>query len=153
MYEFRAMIEKAGSAANSWCFVTVPPEIAEALAGARRITGTMAGQAFEGALLARGRGVKSVLVKRELRDALGLAPGHEIVVALKADEAPRQVTVPAELTAALEQRPAVALIFAQLAPSHQREYASWIAEAKRPQTRTARIDRALTMIAQKHHVK
>jgi uncharacterized protein YdeI (YjbR/CyaY-like superfamily) len=56
---------------------------------------------------------------------------------------PRPVELPAELAAALAAHPAAS---ATLAPSHQREYAQWISEAKRPATKAARTDRALAMI-------
>jgi uncharacterized protein YdeI (YjbR/CyaY-like superfamily) len=34
--------------------------------------------------------------------------------------------------------------------AHQREYLKWIEEAKRPETRNARISQAVKMIAAKH---
>jgi hypothetical protein len=39
--------------------------------------------------------------------------------------------------------------FANCAPSHQREYLKWITEAKKPETRQARIAKALKMLAEK----
>lgn len=47
--------------------------------------------------------------------------------------------VPAELNQALSKAPDAQAFFAQLAPSHQREYLEWILEAKRPETRERRI--------------
>jgi bifunctional DNA-binding transcriptional regulator/antitoxin component of YhaV-PrlF toxin-antitoxin module len=153
MHRFTATIEKAGSATNAWCFVTVPTEIVRALGTARRITGTIADHPFEGALIARAAGVKRVLVTRDVREALQIGPGQRIEVVVAPDRRPREVTLPPELATALECHPAVASAFSALAPSHQREYADWIAQAKKPETKAARIERALTMIAQKRHVK
>ena len=39
--------------------------------------------------------------------------------------------------------------FANCTPAHQREYLKWIDEAKRPETRKARIAQAVTMITEK----
>lgn len=153
MLRFRATIEKAGSAANAWCVVAVPTDVGRALNGARRVTGTIANAPFDGALIARGGGCKSVLVKRELREALGLRPGHEVEVTLEPDSRTPSIDVPPELTAALEARPDVGRLFLALAPSHRREYADWIATAKKPATKAARVERALALIAQKKHVK
>jgi KUP system potassium uptake protein len=153
MHRFRATIEKGSAAPNSWCYVRVPAEIARALAGSRRVSGTIEAQAFDGALQSRGAGEKTLLVKRELRAALGLAPGHAVSVELAADTRLRTVDVPPELMAPLDAQPAAARAFAALAPSHQREYADWIAAAKRPETKAARVERALSMIIEKRHVK
>jgi uncharacterized protein YdeI (YjbR/CyaY-like superfamily) len=58
-----------------------------------------------------------------------------------------EFATPPELTAALQAQPRIASLFAALAPSHQREYAEWIASAKKPATKAARVKRALAMIA------
>ena len=39
--------------------------------------------------------------------------------------------------------------FADYAPSHRREYLKWIAEAKRPETREKRIQKAVKMLSDK----
>ena len=56
---------------------------------------------------------------------------------------------PADVVAALKKsglRPS----FDALSPSHQREYLKWIAEAKRPETRQARIEKTVQMLSKKH---
>jgi uncharacterized protein YdeI (YjbR/CyaY-like superfamily) len=39
--------------------------------------------------------------------------------------------------------------FSRCAPSHQREHLKWITEAKRPETRKTRIQKAVKMISKK----
>jgi uncharacterized protein YdeI (YjbR/CyaY-like superfamily) len=56
--------------------------------------------------------------------------------------------IPAELTAALKKNKAAAKVFAAFSPSCQREYADWIAEAKRPETKAKRITQAIEWIAE-----
>ncbi len=56
--------------------------------------------------------------------------------------------IPAELTAALKKNKAAARVFADFSPSCQREYADWIAEAKRPETKEKRITQAIEWIAE-----
>lgn len=58
------------------------------------------------------------------------------------------VRVPAELAAALKRSKPAAKAFAGFSPSCRREYAEWIAEAKRPETREKRLAQAITWIAQ-----
>jgi antitoxin component of MazEF toxin-antitoxin module len=151
MFRFRAPIEVGSDAPNSWAFVRIPSEILRELGGSRRVTGTVAAAPFEGSLQARGQGEWAVLVKRELRAALGLRPGDEVEVALEADTRPPVVAIPAELATALAARPDIAHVFETLAPSHRREYADWIAQAKKPATKSVRVERALAMIAEKQH--
>jgi uncharacterized protein YdeI (YjbR/CyaY-like superfamily) len=56
--------------------------------------------------------------------------------------------IPTELAAALKKNKAAAKVLAGFSASCQREYASWIAEAKRPETREKRIVTAMELIAE-----
>jgi len=59
------------------------------------------------------------------------------------DEKPREVDVPAELAAALAADPAALAAFEGLSHSHRREYARWVAEAKRDTTRADRAAKSV----------
>ena len=66
-----------------------------------------------------------------------------------AKPAPRAETeLPEALVRALQTNTAAAGKFAQLSPGCRREYAEWIAEAKREETRSKRIETALEWIAE-----
>jgi uncharacterized protein YdeI (YjbR/CyaY-like superfamily) len=65
---------------------------------------------------------------------------------VKAPKAP--VEIPAEFTAALRRDRKAAAAYAAFSPSCQREYAEWIAEAKRPETRERRIAQAVEWIGE-----
>ena len=56
------------------------------------------------------------------------------------------IPFPAELAAALDADPTVKSIFERMPPSHQREYAGYVAEAKKPETRVRRAQKAVGMI-------
>jgi uncharacterized protein YdeI (YjbR/CyaY-like superfamily) len=60
----------------------------------------------------------------------------------------RSVRIPTALAAALKKNKTAAKAFAAFSPSCRREYADWIAEAKRPETREKRLTQALSWIAQ-----
>ena len=64
----------------------------------------------------------------------------------KAPKAP--IEVPAEFTTALKANQQAATVFQNFAPSCQREYTEWIADAKRPETRDKRITQAIEWLAQ-----
>ena len=61
---------------------------------------------------------------------------------------PRELVMPAELTAALKKAPIARKHFDAFTPSKQRDYAEWIAEAKTAATRTRRLEQALEWIAE-----
>jgi len=71
-----------------------------------------------------------------------IAARHRVV---KAPKPP--VQAPPEFTAALKKNRAAEKTFAAFSPSCQREYLTWIAEAKRVETREKRIATAIEWIA------
>jgi len=56
--------------------------------------------------------------------------------------------IPSELSEALTKA-GLSAFFADCTAAHQREYLKWIGEAKRAETRQARIEKAITMLADK----
>ena len=56
--------------------------------------------------------------------------------------------VPQEFAAALKKNRMATKVFADFSPSCKREYAEWIAEAKRPETKAKRVKQAVEWIAQ-----
>jgi uncharacterized protein YdeI (YjbR/CyaY-like superfamily) len=59
------------------------------------------------------------------------------------DTEPREVDLPAELAAALSGDPAAASAFDALSYTHRREYARWVAEARRDATRADRAAKSV----------
>jgi uncharacterized protein YdeI (YjbR/CyaY-like superfamily) len=60
----------------------------------------------------------------------------------------RPVEVPAALQVALDAHPEARAHFDAFAPSHRREYAEWIAEAKTDATRARRVEQAIEWLAE-----
>lgn len=59
-----------------------------------------------------------------------------------------EARVPTELGAALKKNKLAAKTFATFSPGRRREYAEWIAEAKRPETKQKRVAQAVKWIAE-----
>jgi uncharacterized protein YdeI (YjbR/CyaY-like superfamily) len=59
---------------------------------------------------------------------------------------PRDVDVPPELAAVLERDAEAARAFEKLSYTHRKEYARWIAEAKRAETKQRRIATVAEML-------
>ena len=77
------------------------------------------------------------------REASGLKAGDPIEVTLEVDDAPRVMEVPPELAAAFESDPAAAEAWAKLSYSRQRQLAEPIADAKSPDAKARRVEKAL----------
>jgi hypothetical protein len=85
-------------------------------------------------------------LSREVRDGTGAQIGDEVEVSVELDQAPREVEVPEALAAALAAAPDASATFERLAFTHRKEYARWVAEAKRDETRQRRVEQAVEMI-------
>ena len=73
---------------------------------------------------------------------------EEGISARKQPKARPQLPVPPELAAALAKNRKARTNFEAFPPSHQREYNEWIGEAKREETRAARVKQAVEWIAE-----
>jgi bacteriocin resistance YdeI/OmpD-like protein/uncharacterized protein DUF1905 len=85
-------------------------------------------------------------LSREVREGAGVEAGDEVSVHIALDEAPREVEVPPALSRALETDHEAKAAFDGLAFTHRKEFARWIAEAKKDDTRERRVAQALEML-------
>lgn len=85
-------------------------------------------------------------LSRAVRETAGVEVGDVVDVTIELDTAPREVELPAPLASALVADPAASQAFERLAFTHRKEYARWIDEAKRPETRERRVTQALELL-------
>jgi hypothetical protein len=85
-------------------------------------------------------------LNREVREQAGVKAGDMVEVKLELDTAPRKVEVPEALEAALAKDAKARSAFDALAYTHRKEYARWVAEAKREDTRQRRVSQAIEML-------
>jgi hypothetical protein len=85
-------------------------------------------------------------LNRAVRNEAAVEAGDTVEVEVELDTAPREVDVPAALATALAGDPVAGAAFRALAYTHRKEYARWIEEAKRDETRRRRVDQALQML-------
>ena len=94
----------------------------------------------------RIRGEFLLGLSREVREGAGVEAGETVDVAIALDTAEREVDVPEALARALAGDDAARAVFDGLAYSHRKEYARWVAEAKREETRERRVAQTLEML-------
>jgi len=85
-------------------------------------------------------------LNRAVRESAGVQAGDTVEVAIELDTAPREVDVPEALARALAGDPSAKATFEALAFTHRKEYARWVADAKRSDTREGRVTQALEML-------
>jgi len=139
---FEATVERRGSGHA----VRLPFDPKEVFGRVRApVVVTANGHTFRTTTMRYG-GADFLGLNREVREAAGLGDGERAAFELALDTEPRGVDVPAELAAALAGDPGAREAFEGLSYSHRREYARWIADAKREETRAKRVARALEML-------
>jgi hypothetical protein len=106
---------------------------------------TVNGHTFAGRI-GRMRGESLLGFNKAVREAAGVEAGDEIELSISLDAAPREVEVPAALATAFEADPAARKAFDALAFTHRKEFARWVAEAKRDETRERRVAQAIEML-------
>ena len=121
-------VETLGGGKRAAVVVTIGPHTA------RLRVAVMGGQAMIG-------------LSKASRAALGVSIGDEVTATIAVDHQPRDVDIPPELAEALADHPQAADAFHQLAYTHRREYAQWVSEAKRAETRAKRAAQAIERLS------
>lgn len=85
-------------------------------------------------------------LSKEVRATASVDAGDEVEVRLELDKAQRTVQPPPALADALAGDARASAAYERLAYTHRKEFARWIEEAKRVQTRERRVAKALEML-------
>jgi hypothetical protein len=141
---FRSTIELGGRTATG---LEVPAEVVEALGVGKKppVRVTIGAHTYRSTVAVMG-GRYLLPLSAENRAAAGVAAGDEVDVDVELDTEPREVAVPADLSAALEGDDAAREAFERLSYSHRRRHVMAIEEAKTPETRRRRVTKALEML-------
>ena len=141
---FRSVIEAAvggGAAAE------IPPDLGAELGGMKqmRVTGSMNGNPIRTSTMPY-RGGFYVGIHKAAREAAGVEIGDLVELELTRDDSARVLELAPELEVAFAAEPALRARFDALSFSRRRELAEPIAEAKKPETRATRLEKALTTL-------
>src|SRR4051812_25142391 len=138
---FRTTIQQNGKTAMGF---EVPPDVVEALGAGKRppVTVTINGYTYRNTVAVMG-GTYMVGVAAEHRAPAGIVGGEEVDVDLELDSAPREVTVPPELAAALDAEPAARATFDRLSYSNKSWHVLQVTGTNNPETRARRIEKSV----------
>ncbi len=139
---FSAEILSAGGGGHA---VVVPKEVAAAFASKRpAVLARVDGVEYRSRLAVYG-GKSYLGLRKDLLRQIGREAGEVVQISLEEDQtevpapALAELKEPPELLAVLADNPAVKATYEALPPSHRREYARWIDEAKQAETRAERV--------------
>lgn len=138
------MIEQSGRTATG---IRVPDEVVEALGSGRRpaVRVTINGFTYR-STIAVVSGAFMVGVSAENRAGTGVVGGDEVDVDIELDTAPREVTVPADLAAALDAEPVARATFDALSYSNRSWHVQSVEGAKTDETRQRRIAKSVAIL-------
>lgn len=120
----------------------VPVAVSEAFGvrGHVPVVGTVDGEALTATLVPVGGGRHRLFLNSATRQAIGKGAGDAVEIRIRLDASDRTPETPPELQKALAEEGATAA-WKALAPSRRKEMLVWLADAKRDQTRSARLGR------------
>jgi hypothetical protein len=124
--------------------IRVPAEVVAALGAGKRpkVTVTINGYTYRSSIAVMG-GEFMVGVSAENRAGAGVAGGDEVDVDIELDTAPRVVSVPPDLAAALDAEPAARRTFDALSYSNQGWHVYQLDAAKSDETRQRRVAKSI----------
>jgi hypothetical protein len=137
--DFRTTVVLGGKTATG---LQVPDDVVAELGAGKRppVVVTVGGHTYRTTVAPMG-GSYWIPLAAEHREAAGVQAEQEVDVSIELDTAPREVPVPDDLATAMDDDARAA--FDGLAFSHRKEWVRWVEEAKKPETRTARIEKTV----------
>lgn len=127
-------------------YVEIPFDVEEVFGAKRvKVKARFDGVEYRGSIVRMG-GCYWIGLTQELRKTIAKNPGDSVQVEIEKDEDERVVELPPDFAQVLKKSQPARSFFEQLSYTHQKDYVQWINSAKRPATRTARIEKALSML-------
>ncbi|MBN9390768.1 MAG: DUF1905 domain-containing protein [Chloroflexi bacterium] len=142
--KFQTTIEQSGKTATG---LVVPEQVVERLGAGKKpaVSVTINGYTYRSTIASMG-GRFMLPLSAENRAGAKVAAGETVEVEVELDAAPREVAVPPDFAAALDQDPEAKQFFERLAYSHKLRHVLAIDQAKSPETRQRRIEGAIKML-------
>ncbi|MCA9882173.1 MAG: DUF1905 domain-containing protein [Anaerolineae bacterium] len=139
--KFKSVIQLDGKTATG---IPVPEEIVEKLgAGKRPKVLVKIGHYSYQSSIASMDGIYKLPISAAHREGAGVAAGDEVEVDIELDTSPRTVDVPEDLQELLDKNPKAKAAYEALSYSKKRLIVEPIEQAKTPETRQRRIDKAV----------
>ena len=143
-YKFKAKIE-AGDGGGAYVLFPYDTEKEFATHGKVPVKATFNGVAYTGSLIKYRKPLHLLGVPKTIREQIGKGPGDTIEVIVWRDEEARTVEVPAQFEKLIKKEGLLS-VFEKLSYTHRKEYCRWITDAKKEETRSRRLAKAIEML-------
>lgn len=143
----------AGRGDVDGAYVEIPFDV-EAVFGAKRVKvkAWFDGAPYRGSIV-RMAGCYMLGVPKAIRSVIGKNPGDTVQVEVEKDEEERSIELPEDFQSLLKENPEAHHFFESLSYTGKKDYCQWIETAKKAETRTARLQKALELLAQGKKLK
>ena len=143
-YKFKAKLE-AGDGGGAYVLFPYDTGKEFGTKGKAPVKVTFDGVPYTGSLIKYGNPLHMLGVLKTIREEIGKGPGDAVDVVLWKDEEARTVEVPAQFEN-LMKREGLLPAFENLSYTHRKEYCRWITDAKKEETRSRRLEKAIEML-------
>jgi len=144
---FTAEVISAGPGGGGHA-VVVPKEVATTFTSKRpQVLAQVNGVEYRSRLMVYG-GKSYLGLRKDLLRELGVDVGDQVEIELAEDHQERVVVEPPELTQALAANATAKAAYYKLAVTHRSEYARWIDEGKKPETRADRVAKTIKRLTE-----
>ena len=143
-YSFTATIQPGP---GGGAFVTFPYDVEKEFGVKSRVPvkATFDGFAYSGSLMPCDAQAHLLGILKPIREQIGKQPGDTVRVQVWRDDGERTVEVPSDLASLMKEH-GVRDFFDSLSFTHRKEYCRWITEAKKQETRSARLTKSVEMM-------
>jgi hypothetical protein len=144
---FRVLLEKDKNSEATG--ILVPFDVLKVFGTRARVPvrGTINGFPYRGSIFPMGEGKHYMIVNKNVRAGAKAKGGETVSIVMERDDEPRIITPPADFARALKTNKEARTTWEKLSYTHQKEHALAIEEAKKPETRVRRIEKAIAQLA------
>jgi hypothetical protein len=148
---FQAVLENPNDGMDT-AYISIPFDVEEVYGtkGMVKVKALFNGYPYRGILSNMGTGSHILIVRKDIRAAIGKSIGEKVRVELVEDTEERVVEMPEELKAALAKSPKAKSFFDTLSYTNRKEYAAWIRDAKREETKLKRLKETISKLLKGH---
>ncbi len=141
MKRFKAILENPEQKIDM-AYVSIPFNVEKEYGtrGQVKVKATFDGHPYRGVMANMGTGCHLILVRKDVREAIGKKAGDRVAVTIEKDEEERIVELSEELKRVLSKNAKAYSIFNTLSYTNRKEYAVWVKSAKRDETKINRLN-------------
>jgi hypothetical protein len=144
---FKALLEKDEKSEATG--ILIPFDVLKVFGTRARVPvrGTINNFPYRGSIFPMGEGKHYMAVNKSIRAGAKVKGGDTLSVVMERDEEPRIITPPEDLARALKSNKQASAAWEKLSYTHRKEHALAIEEAKKPETRARRIEKAIAQLS------